>query len=333
MLAGSLLSMATAGVSGQPPSPAAEAYAQGQEHLARRTSADVLAALQDFERATAADATFAPAFAGLAETKALLYDYPRAREAANRAIALDEHLATAHAVLGFVRMHADWDWAGAEGELRRAVELDPTRSTSHLWYAILLEVTGRPDEAVREARRAVDLAPRDARMRAGLGYRLYWARRYDEAVTELTAALQLDPALDTAHYFIGRCRLQQGRLDEARAAITRARELSPRDANLLSASAYVKALSGKRKEAETILAELERLAHGGLPIALQVASLHAALGHKAAALEWLQSSLSAREAAMVWLKMDPWFESLRGEPHFAEIVGALKLPETPATRN
>jgi serine/threonine-protein kinase len=324
MLAGILISPETAGASAQPPSPAAEAYAQGQEHLARRTVADLRAALQDFERATAADATFAPAFAGLAETQALLFNYPGAREAASRAIALDDHLAMAHAVLGFVRMHGDWDWAGAEGELRRAVELEPARATPHLWYAILLEVTSRPDEAVKEARRAVELAPGDARVRAGHGYRLYWARRYDEAVTELTAALGLDPSLETAHYFIGRCRIQQGRLGEARAAITRARQLSPRDANLLSASGYLNALTGKRTEAERILAEMERLAHRGLPFAVQIAGIHTALGHREVALGWLETALSAREGALVWLKIDPWFESLRGESRFTGIVSRVK---------
>jgi tetratricopeptide (TPR) repeat protein len=325
MLAGAWIATTAATVSAEPPSPAAEAYAQGQKHLDSRTADDLRAALGDFERAIAADATFAPAFAGLAETRSLLYDYPGAREAAQRALALDDRLATAHAVLGFVRMHADWDWAGAEGELRRAVELEPTRATSHIWYAILLEVTSRSDEAVREARRAVDLKPGDAHVRAGLGYRLYWGRRYDEAVTELTAALRIDPALETAHYFIGRCRIQQGRMDEARAAFIRARQLSPRDANLLSAQAYLEALTGKRKEAERILAEMERLAHGGLPFGIQIAGIHAALGHKGVALEWLEGALSAREGALVWLKIDPWFESLRGEPRFAEILHALKL--------
>lgn len=325
-LAGIWISTANAAeVPPTPPSPAAEAYAQGEEHLARRTSLDLRAALQDFQRATAADATFAPAFAGLAETQALLYDYPAAREAAQRALTLDDRLATAHAVLGFVRMHADWDWAGAEGEFRRALELDPGKTTPHQWYAILLEATGRSDEAVKEARRALELAPDDARVRAGLGYRLYWARRYDEAVTELTAALKLDPLLDTAQYFIGRARVQQGRFDEARGAFARARELSPRDANLLSASAYLEALAGKRKEAERLLAEMEKLARRGLPFASQIAGIHAALGHKAVALGWLERALSAREGALVWLKIDPRFESLRGEPRFVEILRELKL--------
>ncbi len=288
-------------------------------------AADLRAALKDFQQATAADATFAPAFAGLAETQALLFNYPAAREAAQRALALDDRLAMAHAVMGFVRMHADWDWAGAEAEIQRALELDPGKITPLLWYAILLEVTGRSSEAVAQAQRAARLAPEDPHVRAGLGYRLFWARHYDEAVAELAEALKLDPTLETAQYFIGRARVQQGRFDEARGAFARARELSPSDGNLLSASAYLEALAGKRKEAERLLAQMEKLAHRGLPFASQVAGVHLALGHKGVALGWLEKALSAREGALVWLKIDPRFESLRGEPRFVEILRELKL--------
>ena len=309
----------------EPPSPAAEAYAQGQQHLARRTAADLRSALEDFERATDADANFAPAYAGMAETHALLYDYPNARAAALRALALDDHLAAAHAVLGFTRLHGDWDWAGAETALRRAVELDPQRATPHLWYAILLESTGRSGEAVAQARQAVELQPREANVRAGLGYRLYWARRYDEAAAELSAALELDPALETAQYFIGRARAQQGRFKEAQAAFTRARGLSPEDANLKSAAAYLAALAGRRKEAEKVAAELERMAHRGLPFYSQAAGIRAALGDKTAALGWLDLALSHREAALVWLKVDPRFDSLRNEPRFKEMLRRMGL--------
>jgi len=314
----------------EPPAAASAAYGQGQKHLARRTTEDLRAALADFERATAADPTFAPAFAGLAEARALLYDYPGAREAADRALALDERLASAHAVLGFVRMHADWAWSGAETELKRAVELDPQRATPHMWNAIFLEAIGRSDAAVAEARRAVELEPRNAQVRAGLGYRLYWARRYDEAVAELTAALELDPALETAHYFTGRARGQQGRIAEARTAFAHAKALSPKDANLRSAGAYLEALAGRRKEAERILPELERLAIRSLPFASQVAGIRAALGDKATALGWLERAHTNREGALVWLKIDPRFDSLRGEPRFIEILRQMGLGESGA---
>src|SRR5947199_5140307 len=146
-----LLIAATAAA--EPPTPAAEAFAKGQEHLGHRTANDLRAAVQDFERATAADAAFAPAWAGLAEARALLFDYRGAREAALRGIGLDEHLAAAHAALGFVKLHGDWDFARAETELPRALELDPHRATPHLTYAIVLEVTGRSADAVPDPRK------------------------------------------------------------------------------------------------------------------------------------------------------------------------------------
>ncbi len=309
----------------EPPNPAAQAYAQGQERLAKRTADDLQAAIEAFERSLDADASFAPAYAGLAEARALLYDYPGARQAALRALELDERLAAAHAVLGFSLLHGDWDWAGAEKELRRAVELDPQRATSHLWYAIVLEATGRSEEAVQAARKAAESQPQDANVRAGLGYRLYWARRYDEAVTELTAAAQLDPHLDTAYYFIGRARVQQGRFKDAQDAFDRAQEISPKNSNVTSAEAYMDVLSGKRKQAQKVLTELERQANRGLRVSSQVAALHAALGKKAVALGWLERAQENHEGALVWIKIDPRFDSLRNEARFQKILREMKL--------
>lgn len=304
---------------------ALEACAEGQKLLATRNPADVRAALERFEKATAADSTLATAFAGLAEARALLFDYPKAKAAALRALALDDNLGAAHAVLAFSRLHGDWDWAGAETELRRSLEVEPRRAGTHLWYAILLEATGRSAEAVKEAQQAVELAPDQANLRAGLGYRLYWAGRYDEAVKELHAALEMDPGLETAHYFIGRSRVQQQRFDEARAAFARARELSPEDNNLVSAMGYLEARAGRRQAAARVLSDLEKLAARGLPFASQIAGIKAALGEKAAALEWLNRAYRGHEAALVWIKIDPRFESLRAEPGFREILQRMGL--------
>lgn len=309
----------------EPSSPAADAYAQGRELLARRSADDLRAAVQEFARAVAADPTFAPAFAGLAEARALLFDYAGARETALRALVLDERQAQAHAVLGFVRLHADWDWTGAEGDLRRALELDPRAATVRLWHAIVLEATGRSEEAVAEARRAVEIEPRKAHVRAGLGYRLYWARRYDEAVEELTAALELDPDLETAHYFVGRARVQQGRYGEARAAFARARKLAPDDPNLKSAAAYLEARAGRRKESDRLYFEVERLALRGLPFCSQVAGIRLAQGDRDAALRWLEQAYEGHEGSLVWLKIDPRFDALHGEPRFTAILERMRL--------
>lgn len=335
LIAGLQISPAIASAASEtaaPPTAAAEAYAQGQERLAKRTADDLQEAIEAFERAIDADASFAPAYAGLAEAKALIYDYPGARQAALRALELDERLAAAHAVLGFAMLHGDWDWAGAEKELRRAVELDPQKATPHLWHAIVLEATGRSEEAVQAARKAVEIQPQDANVRAGLGYRLYWARRYDEAVAELTAAAQLDPGLETALYFIGRARVQQGRFKEAQAAFDRAREISPRDSNLTSAEAYMDALSGKRKQAQKVLAELERHASRGLKFSSQVAGLYAALGDKVKALAALERAQANHEGALVWIKIDPRFDSLRGEARFQKILREMRLAGSNAAR-
>ncbi len=306
------------------PTPA-EDTAEGQRLLASRGTADLLAARQRFERAIAGDAKLAPAFAGLAETRALLFDYPGAKEAAEQALALDDHLAAAHAVLAFVRLHKDWDWAGAEAAFQRSLELEPGRAGTHLWRAILLEVTGHAEEAVAEARRAVELAPGRVHVRAGLGFRLFWARRYDEAVKELEAVLKMDPTYETAHYFIGRARVQQRKLDQAQVSYARARKLSPKDANLLSAQGYLDARAGRRDAARKVLTQLERFAAGDLPFASQIAAIHTALGEKEPALEWLQRSFLAHEGALTWIKIDPRFDALHGDSRFKEIVRKMGL--------
>lgn len=308
-----------------PPADAPNAAARGRKLLGQRTPNAVNEAIAHFERALDTDPGYAPAWAGLADARALAYDYAGARYAAERALQLAPDLAEAHASLGFVRLHAEWDWAAAEASLRRSLELQPQRAQAHAWLALVLEVTTRSDEAVAAARRAVEIEPASATLAASLGYRLFWARRYAEAIAELERAVALDPELETAHYFTGRALVQLRRLDEARAAFARAKALSPGDTNLVSAVAYLDAVSDRQGEALRALAEIEKLAERGRPFASQAAGVRAALGNTEQALDWLDRAYLRHEGPLVWLAIDPRFDPLRGEPRFRSLLRLMRL--------
>lgn len=305
--------------------PARQAWERGRLLLAKRTHGDTLAALAAFERAIAADPTYAPAWAGRGDAFALLYDYPRAKEAAVRALELDGSLAAAHATLGFVLLHGEWDWTGAGRALARALELDPAYPTALLWHALWLETQGRTEEAVAAARQAAQVEPGSLHARASLGYRLYWARRYEEAAATLRSVLAEEPRHATAGYFLGRTLVQQGKFDEAEVAFLDARLASPGDSNLASALAYLYARAGRRREALAALEPIRSLAERGLPFASQTAGILAGLGREADAIDWLERALATREGPLVWLAVDPRFDPLRGQRRFHAILQAMGL--------
>lgn len=304
-----------------------QALVRGRAALEGRSRVDLQEAIRQFEGAVALAPNHAPAHAGLAAAWALLADYPKAEEAARRALELDDGLAQAHAVLAFTRLHGAWDWAGAELGFRRALELDPRYAQGHAWYAILLEALGETNRAVEEARTARQLDPANPVYAVGLAFRLFWARRYTEAVQELQAVLEKEPAHPQALYFLGRAYVQQRRFAEARAILERALSLlRPDDLNPLSAMAYLDALTGRRRQARAVIEKLEGHARRGYPFASQIAGIYAALGEKGAALDWLETAVQAREGPLVWLKVDPRFDPLRGEPRFAALLGAMHFP-------
>ncbi len=304
---------------------AAERFRAGREAVARRAAPDLRSALEHFGRAIELEPGHAAAWAGLAEARALLADYPGAEAAARRALELDGALAPANAVLGFVRLHADWNWEGAARALDRAVGLDPGAALAHHWRAISLETAARHDEAVAAARTARELEPTIEAYALGVGYRLFWARRYDEAIAELESVLGRDPGSVSAHYFLGRCHAEAGRFAEAAAALEEAARLAPRDLNVAAARAYLAARSGRRREAQRALAELRDSSARGLPLATHVASLHAALGDPAAALRWLRTAHERREGPLAWLRVDPRFDSLRDRPGFRALLAEMGL--------
>ncbi|HET6891683.1 MAG TPA: protein kinase, partial [Pyrinomonadaceae bacterium] len=201
-----------------------EAYLLGRYHLGKENLQDWERAIEHFQRAIGFAPDYAEAYAGLSDSllqqatfavKPSKEVVPPARDAALKAIELDEQLAEAHTALGNVKYYYDWDWAGAEKEFKRALELNPASLIVHIAYGHLLSSLGRRDEAVREGQLAVQLDPSSAEAHTALGRFLYRARRYEEALPVLQRAVQLEPRSIGANTRLGSVYTQLGRYTEA----------------------------------------------------------------------------------------------------------------------
>jgi serine/threonine-protein kinase len=310
-----------------------QAYLVGRYHWNKRTEEGLKKAIEQFEQARAKDPGYALAYAGLADCYALLGDYsylppkeafPRARAAAAEALKLDDTLAEAHTSLAFVKVQYDWDWAGAEDEYRRALALNPNYATAHQWYSEYLTAMGRHDEALAEIRRAQEIDPLSLIIRAVAGRALYYARRYDEAIDQCRQTLAMDPNFGVAYLFLGRACVQAGRYDEAVAAFRKARELSG-GAAVLGELGHACAAAGQRDEARKVLDELEELRKQGHVTSARMALICAALGEKDQALTWLDKAYDERADAMVFLKVEPRYDTLREEPRFQDLMRRVGL--------
>ena len=230
-----------------------DAYLPGRHYWNKRTADGFTKAVEYFQRAIQKDPQYAPAYAGLADCYVLLAEYtlrpsaevlPKARDAAVKALELDEGLAEAHASLAAVKVDYDWDWKSAEQELRRAVDLNPGYATAHQWYAELLSEEGRSDEAIAEIKRALDLDPLSLIVNAMYGRVLEFGGSADQAMTQLRKTLELDPDFSIAHYDLAKAYLTKGDIAHATTEFQVAARLfkvSEREGAL----AYAYAKSGK----------------------------------------------------------------------------------------
>jgi len=185
--------------------------------------------------------------------------FPLAKAAAGKALELDQTLAEAHSALGHIKFWFDWDWSGAEQELKRGIELSPSSSGAHLGYSEFLAAMGRSNESVAEARRALELDPLTPTLSLQLGWTLYYARRHDEAIAQLRKTLELDPNLAGANMELGWNYAQKRMYPEAVAECRKAIERQPEDQVILGSCGRVYGLAGKRNEALDLLARLKRM--------------------------------------------------------------------------
>ncbi|MGI8897951.1 MAG: winged helix-turn-helix domain-containing tetratricopeptide repeat protein [Pyrinomonadaceae bacterium] len=308
-----------------------QAYLKGRYFWNKRTEEGYKRAIEYFEQALERDPRYAQAYAGLADSYALLGSMgnavlprseamPRARVAAEKALLIDETLAEAHASLAFVRMHYEWDWPGAEREFKRAIELNPSYATAHHWYAYYLVARGRTDESLAEIKRAQEIDPLSLIINTDVGEMYFFARQYDRAIEQCKKTLELDPEFNLAVRHLGWTYLQKGMHKEAIAELERSVSLSEgrRDSTALLGYAY--AVAGKREEAKKVLAELKEIAKRSYVAPFELSLVYTGLNEKDQAFAWLEKAYDERSGSLILLNVDPASDGLRSDPRFADLV-------------
>jgi TolB-like protein/DNA-binding winged helix-turn-helix (wHTH) protein/Flp pilus assembly protein TadD len=315
--------------------PAAhEDYLKGRYFWNKRTGDGLKKAIDYFSRAVETDPTYAEAYSGLADAYALSGDWAygvlapqdafrQARAAATRALALDDTLAEAHTSLAFALDLYAWDWAAAENEYKRAIELNPGYATAHHWYAWHLLVMGRNGEGIFEMRRAESLDPLSLIISANLAEALCVAHLYDESMKQSEKTLGMDPNFAVAHYALGQALEQKHMHDEAIAEFQRAIELSGHSGAFDSNLAYVYAVLGRKVEAEDIVKDLVARPDKNPSIDANIALVYVGLGDHDQAMIWLNKAYEARFNPSILLR--PGFDRLRSDARFVDLRRRLGL--------
>jgi tetratricopeptide (TPR) repeat protein len=284
-----------------------------------------------FEQAIRLDPRYALAYVGLADAYTSLATYylvtpehawPRAREAATKALAIDQALAEPHASLGFIALNFEWDWRAAEREFRRAVEIDSRYHPARLWYAHYFLMMGRFDEAIAEFKRAEEIDPLSLIGNTNYGLALALKGQHEHALEQYRKAIELEPRFSMAHCYMGEIYLWKGLYAEAIAHYQRANQLSPGWWSDYLGHAYARI--GKRDEALRILHELRRIAIRR-PMSIRVARVLAGLGDDTEAIRWLERGYANRESGLIGLKIDPIFSKLHGNPRFRRLLRRMEF--------
>jgi DNA-binding winged helix-turn-helix (wHTH) protein/TolB-like protein/Tfp pilus assembly protein PilF len=305
-------------------------YINGRFYWEKRTLEGLKKAIEYFQQAIWKDQKYALAYAGLADSYALLgvfhlppkEAFPKAKDAALNALRIDDRLAEAHAAVGHIKVQYEYDWAGAEREYRRAIELNPNYATVHHFYALYLSEMGRFDESLAEIKRAQELEPSSLFIHSNRGAILYRARRYDEAINQLQSVLEMNPDFDYAHSVLGLAYLQKGMVEQAIAEFQKRKMPGTGGAGDLG-QAY--ASSGRRNEALKEIDKLQELSKQRYVAPYNLALIYTSLGDKNNALEWLEKAYEDRSTLLIWIRVDPRLDSLRSEPRFKGVLRRMGL--------
>lgn len=306
-------------------------YMLGRHYFRRKGRENLQKSIQYYEQAIKKDPTYAPAYAGLGETYRNLswggwLPLKEARQkeewATLKALQIDDALAEAHVLMANIK-EIDLDWAGAEAEYKRALELDPNSVRTHQTYAWHLETQGRLDEALLHLKRAQELDPLALEVSTDIAILFNFSRQYDLAIEQFRKTIEMDPSYAPAHSRFATTYQHKGMYEEALGEAKKANALgrSSGDAQL----GYAYAVAGKRDEAEKILNELKEQSKNGYVSSFDFALIYMGLGEKDQAFEWLNKTFEENPYRISFIKVNPRFDSLRSDPRFTELLRRMKL--------
>jgi TolB-like protein/Tfp pilus assembly protein PilF len=310
-----------------------EAYLRGKYEAEKRTPEGFLAAAEFYQKATQKDDSFALAWAGLADAYMNISNYqlqpagvmmPKAKQAAQKALELDDRLGEAYTSMAAIRFYHLED-GDIEGEFQKAISLNPGYSTALHWYALFTAAKGRRQESIREIKLAREIDPRSLIINANVGWCYYLAGEYDHAIETEKVTLQMDPSFAIAHGYLGQAYLEKKQYEDAVNEFRTFVSLAPGDASREAELGYAYAISGKKDEAEQILQEFENAAGKKYISNYDWAILYAGFRDKEKTMDALEKAYEERNGRMPNLAVHPQFVFLRKEPRFQKLLSEMGL--------
>ena len=308
-------------------------YLKGRNAWNKRTGDALLQAIDYFNQAIKIDPNNSSSYAGLADCYNMLVVYgrlqpkegfPKAKEAALKALEIDESSAEAHTSLAFIHFRWDWDRAATEREFQTAIRLKPAYAPAHQWYSSYLGAVERFDEAIAEAKRTQELEPLSFVASSHLGWIYYLSGRNDEAIEQCKKILELDPSSFPARRYLGLAYEAKGQYAEAITEFQTGVKLSGSPL-MLALLGHAYAASGKQADAQRVLTELQQVQGQRYVSPYTVAAIYAGLGDREQTFKWLESAVEIRDIWLMNLKVDPVFAKLRSERRFTDILARLRL--------
>ena len=308
-------------------------YLKGRNAWNKRTEDGLLQGIKYFEQAIENDPNYAPAYAGLADCHNMLVvygirqpkdEFPKAKEAAIKALEIDDKLAEAHASLAFIKFRWDWDRAETEREFQEAIKLKPSYGPAHQWYSSFLVAVERFDEAIGEAKKTDELDPLSFVASSHLAWIYYLAGKSDNAIDQAKKIVDLDPTSFPARRYLGLAYEQKGMYPEAISEFEKGVKLSGSPL-MLALLGHAYAVSGKRTEAQQVLNDLQQLQSQRYVSPYTVAAIYAGLNDQEQAFKWLDKAVDERDIWLMNLKVDPQFNKLHSNKRFGDLLAQIRL--------